>query len=377
MDVENNIIKPFPNQGRQLGIDLAKCLAIVFMVIIHCLMYFGADRSSVFYEIFDLICGSILAAPVFMTAMGVGLAYSSKSDPKKIIFRGINILILGYVLNIVRVLPEYIIAGIELDMDLLFETVYIYTLCGDIFAFAGLALILFGLLRYAKLKDHFILLIGLALSLIVTFVPIFVTSNIILNCFTGLFIPTMYDESVNMFFPLFSWFIFPCFGYWYGNRLKRVSRLSMFHLIVGLVGVVTAIMGFTLSKQFQFGFVGEATDMAFYGMVSYDAIFCIGASVGFFALCHFITKILPKPLQKGCMTMSNALNLIHICHWPMLLYIAMPLVYYGHILPLWAILLIGAGVIIAATTLGILLKATIKKKTAENPHSLLRYLNAG
>ena len=75
--------------------------------------------------------------------------------------------------------------------------------------------------------------------------------------------------------------------------------------------------------------------------------------------------------------MSNALNLIYICHWPTLLYIALPLVYYGHILPIWAILLISAGAIIAATTLGILLKATIQKKTAENPHSLLRYLNAG
>ena len=40
-----------------MGIDLAKCLAIVFMVIIHCLMYFGADRSTtlIFEDAFHAI----------------------------------------------------------------------------------------------------------------------------------------------------------------------------------------------------------------------------------------------------------------------------------------------------------------------------------
>ena len=104
--MENIETNQYPNKGRQVGIDLAKCLAIIFMIIMHTLMHFDADENSTFYQIYDLVFGSILAAPVFMTAMGVGLAYSSKSTPKKIIFRGINIFIIAFILNVVRVIPK-------------------------------------------------------------------------------------------------------------------------------------------------------------------------------------------------------------------------------------------------------------------------------
>ena len=88
--MENVETNQFPNKVRQVGIDLAKCLAIIFMVIIHTMAQFGVDPESTFYIVFDIIFGSILAAPVFMIAMGVGLAYSNKANPKHIIFRGIN-----------------------------------------------------------------------------------------------------------------------------------------------------------------------------------------------------------------------------------------------------------------------------------------------
>lgn len=102
--MENNVAQEFPNPGRQLGIDLAKCLSISFMVIVHCLKEFGLDPNIPFFRYFDMTFGSILAAPVFTTAMGVGLAYSRRNSPIQFIYRGINIFILGYALGFVRVL---------------------------------------------------------------------------------------------------------------------------------------------------------------------------------------------------------------------------------------------------------------------------------
>lgn len=31
----NNLVNTMPNKGRQVGIDLAKCLAIIFIIIMH------------------------------------------------------------------------------------------------------------------------------------------------------------------------------------------------------------------------------------------------------------------------------------------------------------------------------------------------------
>ena len=375
--MENSVIQEFPNQGRQLGIDLAKCLSISFMVIVHCLKQFGVDPNLPFFHYYDIIFGSILAAPVFMTAMGVGLAYSRRNSPIQFIYRGINILILGYLLEFIRVLPRFVIAGVNLDLELLFEAVFINSLGGDILQFAGLALILFGLLKFTKLKDYWILAIGVALSLITTFVPLLVSNNIFLVNFVGLFAISVYVDTVTVAFPVLSWFIFVAFGYWYGNRLKNTHNTTCFHLLCGGIGAATSIIGFTLAAIFGFGAVVATDDTAFYGMKIYDAIFCLGACIGFFALCHFISLISPKLLQKGYINMSNALNLIYMIHWPIILYISLPLEYYGIFLPLWSVLLIGFAIIITATFAGVSLKNHIKKKTTENPHSLWRYVNAG
>ena len=226
--MENIEANQYPNKGRQVGIDLAKCLAIIFMIIMHTLMHFDADENSTFYQIYDLIFGSILAAPVFMTAMGVGLAYSSKSTPKKIIFRGINIFIIAFILNVVRVIPKFIIAGVENASELLFTSVFYNSICGDILVFAGLALIIFGLLKLMKLKDYMILLIAVIFSLLVTLIPVFVTNNVVLNFLSGLLFPTMYGKDVNMVFPIMSWFIFPAFGYWFANQLKKTNKPKVY-----------------------------------------------------------------------------------------------------------------------------------------------------
>ena len=46
--MENAETNQFPNKVRQVGIDLAKCLAIIFMVIIHTMAQFGVDPESTF-----------------------------------------------------------------------------------------------------------------------------------------------------------------------------------------------------------------------------------------------------------------------------------------------------------------------------------------
>ena len=97
------------NTKRQLNVDFAKCLAIIFMVFVHVFIYplYKNVDTGLGYFIYA-IGGSFLAAPVFMIAMGFGLAFTNSGSPNQIIKRGIKIFILSYIINAVRLFVPFI-----------------------------------------------------------------------------------------------------------------------------------------------------------------------------------------------------------------------------------------------------------------------------
>lgn len=110
------------------------------MIIIHVLMSHVDDFSSGFNYVADSILGGLLSASVFMVSMGVGFAYSKKQDCKTLLKRGISLFIIGYILNII--IAPYVFNQ-EGEKVILGE-IYTYYFYGDIFQFAGLAMIFFS-----------------------------------------------------------------------------------------------------------------------------------------------------------------------------------------------------------------------------------------
>ena len=73
------------NLGRQKELDIAKGIAVIFMVLCHGLeimsWFFDPEISyEISYFILDVVLGGSFAAPVFMFCMGLSFAYSRKSD---------------------------------------------------------------------------------------------------------------------------------------------------------------------------------------------------------------------------------------------------------------------------------------------------------
>lgn len=161
-----NVLKQ--NTRRQVNIDLAKCIAIVFMVLIHVMMYFEANLESGFGFFADDFLGGFMAAPVFMCAMGLGLAFSHRQQPEHIMCRGMDLLIIGYLLNFLRSLPLNIVYLLEQEPV---EEIICLLVFGDILQFAGLALLLFGLLRKFGWNDPMILGVGIVCSIIAAMLP--------------------------------------------------------------------------------------------------------------------------------------------------------------------------------------------------------------
>jgi uncharacterized membrane protein len=95
---------------RVQAFDLARGLAIVFMIGVHVLWHWGAPDTwtTPIGQAISLL-GGPTAAPVFMFLMGASLAFSSRTSFGSLAVRGLWLLWLGYLLNVLRgVIPAYL-----------------------------------------------------------------------------------------------------------------------------------------------------------------------------------------------------------------------------------------------------------------------------
>ena len=241
--------------NRLLSIDMARGLAVFFMIAVHTLMTFGTEEvnDSLFGEIVGFL-GGPPAAPVFMTLMGFSFLYSKKSDFRLKLFRGFKIFLLGYVLNLARgVLPfilatyskSELIATTELRELNAYELFFMI----DILQFAGIALILMAIIQRFSLNKYVILAIAVSIALISplfwgikTNIPIF---DFVLDIIWGDHEIPLIENRVA--FPLLPWLTFPLLGMFLGDIIKNSAKRQIAFKQVGIVGLVVLLAGLILS----------------------------------------------------------------------------------------------------------------------------------
>ena len=95
--IDNFFDKQRVNTGRQNELDIARGLAVLFMIAVHVLRSFS--KEIVIYSFGGTIVNALggpPAAPVFMFIFGAGIVYSKKSDSKILLKRGLLIIIAVY-----------------------------------------------------------------------------------------------------------------------------------------------------------------------------------------------------------------------------------------------------------------------------------------
>lgn len=372
------MIKEQCNTGRQLNIDVAKCSSIVFMVLIHVLMIFGINTETGWGYFAGTVLGGFMSAPVFMVCMGVGLAYSKNHDPRRTVLRGVNILLIGYILNILRALP-LMISFLSAKSLPLIESLplignvplFVYSIVvGDILQFAGLALIAFGILRLVKLEDTTILALGILFSLITTITPVLKSQSLFVNAFVGLFVIVTPGGRPIADFPSISWFIFVAFGYWFGNRLKTVKNLNRFYLLLGIPCFLICLIG--VLYEYHHGINMMKNALNYFHMILPDTILSICYCLSCFSFLHFCCKIFSEKLKNLCMTVSNALNIVYLIHWVLLS--CLVVIITKRPLSLCTVFGIALGVLIVSSWLGVKCKEAIHNHREKFQKSFLRYL---
>lgn len=207
-------------------LDLARGLAILFMIMQHVvLMYGNLDAQLHFIGLIMVGLGTLPAAPVFLFLMGVCFRYSERNDSELFSYgvrRGIVLFLLGFILNFGRFTLPILVGLEEISLDVFSSDkgIHLNSLSSlfviDILQCAGLSLILMAfLVKYIKGERNMLLCIG---GLLIFF-PI--SWNIALGInLNYLILNLLWGMSIEVFFPLFPWVIYPIVGMILGQRLR-------------------------------------------------------------------------------------------------------------------------------------------------------------
>lgn len=251
--------------NRLLSIDLARGLAVFFMIAVHTLEVFATEevKHSLFGQIIAFL-GGPPAAPVFMMLMGFSFIYSKKTELKPRLLRGFNIFLSGYVLNILRgFIPFKISTYFEMDIIKSFplEKLNGYTILTivDILQFAGISLMIMALIQEFKINKYVILFSAFIISMLSPFlwglnlnIPVI---DQILELFWG-------DQPIGfsfienkIAFPVFPWLAFPLLGMFLGETMKNSTNQSSTFKYFGIIGMLVLIIGIGISYfDFEYHF---------------------------------------------------------------------------------------------------------------------------
>lgn len=304
------------NSGRQIEWDFAKVFAIVLMICTHYFAFcsFGnLDYGKVTEAMFILTQSS---APIFMFAMGVGMVYTRHSSPKEFIIRGIKLLCLGLIVNIMYFLSNYG-AGVPLEYSSL------SFIANDILQFAGFSFILMGIFKKFNLRTVQIFVISIGFSLVASYFTDFTFSNMYLNQFLGNFIETQGQNIVSCF-PLLNWFLVPTCGMIFGEDLIRCNdKDELYKRIIKPSGVLTLIMfivGFiTLEGMFSTtgGTVPEKLEYLHASLP--DVIILIIITLFVASAFYFLSKKSSPKLINFVERTSREITVIYIIQWALIL----------------------------------------------------------
>ena len=303
------------NTNRQVELDIAKSLSIIFMIFVHTLSAAMMLENTVSMP-YEVIVGNLLggpfSAPVFMFCMGIGIIYSRHSDPSSMIKRGIKLFLLGLLVNIFSlIIPHYL-------SEYLFNLGYLLPIYGgweifyvDILEFAGLSFVILGIFKKMNLSNKQLLAVGVLLSILGFLFRFSDFGSIPLNILFGYFIGTDYAFTA---FPLFNWLIFPIAGCIYGYYFMRTTDKSKFFrrwpifIIISIIYllVYTALI-YDAHSTFPEGY--------YFYMSPLLALFCIILIHGDLGFSFWLSNRIPEKLKNMFVFSSKNITKIYVAQW--------------------------------------------------------------
>ena len=321
-------------------LDLLKALAIIAMIICHCVEVLGEHRIGyesdfLYFFGFSVLGDYVAVAHAFMFAMGVAIIWTGKDDPRHLIKRGVRLYIMAFILNFFRYGIYAIVDGL-IEGQFHEDTVYALVV-QDIFHFAGLALILTGLLKYLKLKDNTILVIAVIMSAIGGPLAFVFDKSPVLNYILGHLLVTTEEESC---FALLNWYVFVASGLVFARFLERAEdRDTFYRHLLCVAGPIAAIY-IALTCMFGNHFLSKYG--WYYATTIPESLGLLSIDLSLMAAFHFLLKKSESKRFVVFCDMGRNLTKIYIIHWCILGFVDSIFCYLLEIVfPYWFMYLFG------------------------------------
>ncbi|MCR5747638.1 MAG: DUF1624 domain-containing protein [Lachnospiraceae bacterium] len=292
------------NTGRQIELDMIKALCIILMIISHTFDVLVDDPSAIktFIEVVDVFLG----AAIFMFCMGVGMRYSRHQEAKDFLIRGIDLLTVGQILNLIRnCIPNLILYRIIGETYVLANAFLV--LQADIMTFAGFAFIFMALLRRLKVSNLSMVVIGVVLNLFNYIQPHFIPSpdNYLLRMFIGFFI----TNKAESYFSLAAYFIFVAVGYYVGEWYPRIKDKDGLSSRVIMIGLPICLLYYVIRMNVDIPFMPEFnSELQYVYNVGADAYINILNGLVIIAICYKLSKVWGSGLNGSITYISSHIN---------------------------------------------------------------------
>ena len=309
-------------RSRYLYLDILKTIALILMPLPH--IYEVADGLEMLeagfpFERIDTVLGVLylFITALFLFSMGCSLVLTGKNTPADYARRGLKLLLVGFVLNVVRAGLPYVIMGLLIDPSCYIEALN-WMVLSDIIYFDGLFFLLFALLKKINMSDWMILATAVVMMMASHFIPSPVFSTEAPGNFVGNFI---YVNSFSSF-PILSWFIYPVLGYLYQKKYDTVPNKDTFVLKAGIAGaagliLTTAVLLVTNTMEKRYFLWGEMD----FRMDIPTTLITGSVMFAYMSIIYFVARGLKaKPLQNFCTTTSVNINRIYCIHWVLVNY---------------------------------------------------------
>jgi surface polysaccharide O-acyltransferase-like enzyme len=224
--------------GRLRFLDLARGLAIVFMVFQHVQIMFAVSEGegSALGEAF-LLLGTAPAAPVFMVAMGFLFGSSARTGVRSGVVRGLQLFALGYALNLLRFVLPLLLQDDPRVVEAFGGTWWGLFFEIDILQLAGLSLIVLGPVKRYIRDPRLVLALA---ALVATVSPLLWGAG-------GSFVlDPLWGTGDWVTFPFFPWIAYPLLGLSLAGFTARAASAGRITSAWALAGAAAVLAGVAL-----------------------------------------------------------------------------------------------------------------------------------
>jgi hypothetical protein len=325
--------------GRLRFLDLARGLAIVFMVLQHVQLLFAVDSgegSAV--GVTFLLLGTAPAAPVFMVAMGFLFGSSPRIGVRSGVVRGLQLFALGYVLNLVRFAVPLLVSGDPRAIDVFGGTWWGPLFEIDILQLAGLSLIVLGPVKRYVRDPRLVLALAAAVAIVAPLLWGLGGGNVALDPLWGL------GEWVS--FPLFPWLAYPLLGLALAGFTARAASAPRLLRGWALAGCCAALAGVAL-LAFSPGPGGILAFGDYYRSGLPVQLLLAGFVLLWLPLLWWLDQRLSWVLVPRYLTsLSRNITAVYLIQWALIGWLAIGLGVFDQ--PSWVAALLGVPVLVAS-----------------------------